>query len=338
MVAADARRRVMQLGLDFMASRMGFTQSALSGLAAKAAVPSCPWIEYAHTPHLFHLGTARVMLEAERQAKSLDGVLVYFLNDHLPARELGESRYLPLSVNGHEVANPPSFALTSAQGKRGMHRVGPPSAAAFAQFAARWTEIEPRLGAAIGSVAGGLADAAAANADHAAFLCRVMLEATKTMPLCVPTSRVMAAFPEWSGRLTTAGRIWQHCAACGYRLGRVSAAPAPACPSCKGMDRPELVPDVVARQTVANTLGLELRVCGRHKPYQDESDGLSQRFDVPPPRRLRVTGAVRVRDTSGFMVDRFNLLQWIARGGVIESLDGANADEDVTVEAPVSSR
>jgi hypothetical protein len=334
----DARRRAVQLGLEFMAGRLGLASAALSGLAAKAGEPGRSWIEYAHTPHLFHLGTARVMREAARQAKSLDGVFVYFLNDHLPARELGESRYLPLSVNGHEVANPPSFALTAAQGKRGMIRVEPPSAGTISRFAARWVEIEPPFRSAIESVAGRLSSAAATTTDHAAFLCRVMLETTKTMPLCVPTSAVMNAFPEWRAPMTAEGRLWNHCAACGYRLGRAGAAPAPACPSCGGTDRPMLVPDVVARQAVANTCGLALRVCGRHKPYQNESDGLSQRFEIPPPRRLRVTGAARVRDRSGKLIDRVNLLQWISRAGTVESLDGANAADDVVVDAPPSPR
>jgi hypothetical protein len=335
---ADARRRAVQLGLEFMAGRMGLAPSVLSGLAAEAGEPGRPWIEYAHTPHLFHLGTARVMREAARHAKSSDGMLVYFLNDHLPARELAESRYLPLSVSGHEVANPPSFALTAPQGKRGMTRVAPPSAGTISRFAARWVEIEPPLRSAIEGIVGRLSDAAAATADHAAFLCRVMLEATQTMPLCVPTSAVMGAFPEWSARMTAEGRLWHHCAVCGYRLGRAGAAPSPACPTCAATDRPMIVPDVVARQTVANTCGLALRVCGRHKPYQDESDGLSQRFEVPPPPRLRVTGAARVRGRSGKLVDRVNLLQWIACGGAVESLDGADAAGDVIVDAPPGLR
>ncbi len=277
-------------------------------------VLDCPWVEFAHTPQLPHLGVVRMLATAHAEAGRRGGLLLFCVNDHLPARELAESRYLPLILkSGKKVAESPSFGLSKASAKQAMNAISGPRPERLREFRERWLALTADA-ARVNALAADLEGFALRSTSHADWLVNAMLGwFSPERVLILPTTRLQSTLPDVFDFLANVDpqRFWHHCAECGYRLGRLSQEHSP-CPICAALGR-RLLPDVVARQAIVNALGLSLRVCGREKPYQSAADDLSLSvWACAAPERLRMAResilSVTTRDGK-HVLERINLIQ-----------------------------
>lgn len=303
--------RLANVARDYAVNSMGFPNNWMENGVIRLRA-GAPIVEFAHTPQLPHLGVARMMLVAAREAKARDGVFLFCVNDHLPSDVLPECRVLPLSTQHGRIAKPPRFGPSKRLSRRAMACVPPPTNETLLVLQRRWTEIDSRRARKIEALALRMRHYAEFARSHAAWLTAVTLDVLGLTAVVLPTSRLSAAFPDAAEQLRAAdpGSWWSHCASCGYRFGRWSTAPA-ACPQCASTDAPMPLPDVAARQALVNTIGLALRVCGMQKPYQAVADALrclGTPFVAPP--RLRVTGkSLFVDPLTAKTIERANLLQ-----------------------------
>lgn len=323
------RDRMLAIAMDFMRSRMGIPESQLAEITRYTKDKNLAWVEYAHTPHLFHLGTVRVMLEAATYSELSTSPFIFFVNDHLPARELSESRYFPFFKNGRLIAKAPTFGLSTINAKRGMCHVPAPSFASLKDFKRRWEELEPAMRSSIDAVMNHVFAAASETRDYASFLTRVMLQLLNVYPICVASSELIAAFPEWREILGKSGRLWSHCLSCGYRLNRMVGRNSSRCCLCGSNGDTYLVPDVVGRQIIANGCGFAVRFCGKEKKYQLEADEVSAGLGLSVPKRMHVTGRTRVRNQQGVEIDRVNVLQWYLHHPTLLEQSKISISEDI---------
>jgi hypothetical protein len=333
------RSGLLGLARTMMIDRMALPAGMVNRLIADAAQPGASWLEFAHTPQLPHVGVARAFLAAHQRALAMGARLIFCVNDQLPARELAESRRLPLYLDGVECANPPSLAIAKKDQKIAMANLPAPSLEVIQRFLARWSQLEPKQHAAIQLLTKDAITCTPPASDMAAWLCRAMIRMLDILPIVVPTSRLLAADRHGFEReLQQAGLMWSHCDRCGYRLGRVGQA-AGTCPSCHHAGPSIPVPDVVGRQVFMNGARLAERVCGRPKPYQDIADSttVQLRGERAPPR-LRVTGTVKVRlDDGGPDLDTINFLQAASRNSaIVRQLAAAKPDQDMLLVPPGS--
>lgn len=311
----SSRRRILDLARRYMISQMGCPPDEVEARIEEAAATTS-WIEFAHTPQLPHLGVVRTMLLAGQHADNRSGILVLFLNDQLPPRDLLEARQLPLIRNNAIVSNPPTFAEPGQFRKYGMNRLRAPTSTIISSFERRWIEIEPERESNIVKITTELKLFAGGASSYGGFLARVMIDLLDCRCLVVPASELAPAFPEALPKLRATRRLWCHCQNCGYRISR-SPTTIEICQVCDSHQTFFEAPDVIARQFLANLTNLDLRICGRTKTYQTEADVFSNGLKVSPPSRIRVSGNVRIRDPkSGHPLERINLLQILGWGGL----------------------
>lgn len=316
------RSRLAKISKEYTSGELGV------GVGAFAEPESKSWFEYAHTPHLLHLGTARVLRAASEAARLAGGVLIFCVNDHLPARELAESRRLPLVLQGLSTAAGPDLGLSGALTKMGMDMVASPDADHIDAFCKRWCQLDRSNSSRIERICADLTSAAAKATSYAAFLTRVMLQTTGTHALCLPSSVLAANFPHEIETLGLNGHLWLHCKSCGYRLGRVAAQDV--CRVCGGVETRSML-DVVGRQVLMNAAHLSLRFCGSPKPYQEEADTFSTRVGTIAPPRMHVTGKVVVIGSNKRSFGRVNLLELMSYGHTVDKLETASSNLDVTL-------
>lgn len=286
----------------------------LDGVHVEALVrraQDLPWVEFAHTPQLPHLGIARLFLVAQREAQRRDGVFVYCVNDHLSASLLPESRYLPFHSGRAWVAKPPHLGLSKPQAKGAMFMLPPPSANQLAAFCDRWVDVDRKRADQIRRVCDFFEHCATQTKSLASWATRITLEALGITALVLPTSRMAQALTDAYSVLANRGREhgWSLCPACGYRLG-VWETRVSACSICHTRIHSTLfAPTVIGRQAAANLLQFDLRVSGGERSYQDIADSVtSSLVGAESPPRLRVTGACLLLRSDG-NVDRMNLFQ-----------------------------
>lgn len=315
---ADRRRRLGEVACDYMRSDLGWSDTQIDKAMAGTGGVDVPWVEFAHTPQLPHLGVVRMFLSAARTAREDGAVFLYCVNDHLPPSSLPESRYLPIKNVQGQVAKPPRFGPGKRSGDKGMDCLEPPSPDTLGKFCDRWLALMQPERPTILELMEVVSKAESSVTSFAGWLTRVTLELLDLTPLVLPSSRIAEAFPEDVERLKASPEIygWSHCAACGKRVARWSGADDSRCGSCSGS---EVVfrPDVRGRQAVTNLAGLSKRICGRKKQYQGEADSLTRTlFHCEPPARSHIEGATRFALDSGLSVDRANLLQALATSSV----------------------
>lgn len=293
------RQQTLKVARNYMHRDLGWTDRHIIDMLSYAASPDTCWVEFAHTPQLPHLGIARLILTAAQEAASCSGVLLYCVNDHLPPRDLPESRYMPFYNEHGRVAKSPRFGPPKAQAKWAMSHLPAPDISILEDFQQRWiTLAHGQSTAAVRRVSQAMISAAEECTSFAAWLTRVTFDALDLKPIVLPTSRLEVALPEQIETLHAHSFIhgWSDCQKCGYRLGRWPVA-LEHCSCCKTpiSDNGDFHPDVIGRQAVVNNLDLDLRVCGRSKPYQQQADELTYvllRRSAPP--RLHVTGLSRM--------------------------------------------
>lgn len=335
MTAAErcgTRARLLAVAEEHMVSEMGLANADAAYRVAMLRPEAVLPVEFAHTPQLPHLGVVRMLLTARDRAVEQDGVFLYAVNDHLPARLLPESRYVPVTTDAGPVAKPPRFG-PGKKAKGGMHREPPPGEQVLVELEASLAALLPRHRDKATSLGEHLRTVAASTSSLAAWLVRVQLELLGLRPVVLPASRLAEALPGLADRYfeqRPEGR-WALCGRCGVRA---QTAGAHACAGCGApAEVQERVPDVVGRQVLTNALGLGLRVCGRDKPYQVVADEMTVRLQgSAAPTRYRVTGSsslVRCRAH----VDRANLVQVLLEGVSASSFavpDDPRADWELT--------
>lgn len=316
--AARFRSTVIGIAEDFMRRRMGLEVEVVTRVV-NSARSNTAWIEYAHTPHLPHVGTARIIQFAAEYSSNQNGSFILYINDHLAPRDIPEARYLPLAVAGSVIAKAPTLGLSGVQTKQGMHCLSPPSERSINSMRSRWTDIIPKAKNEINEIMDVMASWSQRSSDHSAFLTNSMIQYLDPPPLCVPSSVLIGAAriteSELISDLDSWGHLWIVCSSCGYRLGRPDTH-VESCPVCKSRETPDLMPDVVARQVLSNVTNLSRRVCGQNKPYQEVSDATSSKLNIAPPARIHVTGKVSTIMNSK-IVDRINIYQLISERGII---------------------
>jgi hypothetical protein len=334
------RADMARIASEFMIERMGMQRANVEQQVNRALQPGCAWLEYAHTPHLMHLGTARILRSAAEQARNAKGSLVFCINDHLPARELAESRYLPLKLTGAKTPQMPSLGTIGRAAKQAMSELTAPSELSMRQFMQRWTQLEPGRTDSIKRICADLSHISASSRDHAAFLARVMLYSTGTEALCIPSSALdMELLCDPALRAALAPRTWWHCANCGYRLARAESGQAEpghsSCPVCTFSEAPVRRPDVICRQVLLNQCQLAVRFCGASKPYQAVADQHPGGSACRAPQRQHFTGRLSIdHPVTGMAVDRVNLLEWLTRGGAMDVLVGSDPAQDISLPCP----
>jgi len=332
------RANLAEISNAWMAGACGFEKGYADPLGERLVDPRVPLVEFAHTPQMPHMGVVRQFLVAQRLARRLDGVLVYAVNDHLPAAELPESRYLPFKVSDRVVPRSPQFGPGKKLGKSGMAWLAAPDDAALQSFVQRWRELQPERKARIDAVAEILRGAAQQCTSFAAWLTRVTIELLQLELAAVPTTEfaeISSEPMETIKKRSDAG--WACCANCGYRSGRWPIANNTHCRKC-GHTAFRFLPDVVSRQLGMNLAPLAYRICGQAKPYQDEADQATRRtFEVEAPQRIKVTGKTVIRsESSGETINRMNLLQVVSTIGGIENWPPLPKDEhdDWVIQVP----
>ena len=300
---AVCRRGLLQIAAEY--ARDNFPPE---GELSERWHSSSSLIEFAHTPQIPHVGIIRSLLAAEREARKCDGAVIYFVNDQLPPKLLPESRYTPIFLNGHQVAKPPRFGPSKSNSKLAMSHLLPPSPEKQTDFIRRLEELVGNVS--LQPLVEAMEGASTAK-SYASWLLAVSFGLLGYWPRVVPVSALRSAFPEMFDWLVKQrpDLFWCHCAACGRRLSRFTEKSKQLC-CCSAASGIEAVPDVRARQCLANIAGLNLRVSGKAKPYQSEADSLTEAlFQKSPPERLRVTGNVEVTDDRGNQIQRCNLVQ-----------------------------
>jgi hypothetical protein len=308
----DVRSSLIELSRRYHEQDLGLPLAPDICLRARTG----PWIEFAHTPQLPHLGVVRLLLSAAAEARRSGGVFAFCLNDQLGARELPESRYVPYCVRGRFVAKPPSFGLSKTSSVP-MAILPPPAIASVDAFRTRLRELRPR-----GDDAW-LFEAFKASAErcrsYASWITHVSLSLLGLSPLIIPTWRLAEALPveflQTSAKHPE--RFWLHCGSCGVRIGRANSYGA-RCPHCRDENATadRIIPDVVARQCLMNIAGtVSMRLSGREKSYQSEADTFYRdALGRTPPVRRRITGRAIAIDSSGHPIERCNLVQVLLDG------------------------
>lgn len=319
-----------------MVGRMGFSPAAVDERLERAGRTKEPWVEYAHTPHLPHVGTARVLLTAASVAASTGGTLILCMNDQLPPRDLVEARRLPIIRQSSEVSGSPTLALSKTDQKKALCFLPPPSDECLNAFECRWLQIDPNRRHEIRNIVEALRATAATVSDLAAWFARLMCDLLGVEPVVIPTSEILKVLdPGFGNILDDNDLTWGHCCKCGYRLGRVHEAAGP-CPTCGKSELVLKVPDVKGRQVILNIAEPSSRICGREKPYQSIANSkTTEIFGCGAPPRLRVSGAVRVALKPGGQVeDRVNLLDALASGIVMDRVLGECSPQDNVTLSP----
>lgn len=317
----EARARIGGLAESYMLEEMGFlTPGGREALAAFRSRET-PLVETAHTPHFPSIGAARVLFTGMRAARELEGVHVHFINDHLPARLLAESRYVPVYHDGVQVADCPRFGPGKLEAKYGMNTLPPPSGEEIEGFMTRLSRLLPSVGSAIDGLTQSFQESRLRAKSYSGWLMRgtaALLGMERTV--FVPTSQLVQVLTEAASRVLShdEDHAWIHCGSCGYRIGRSRQAPV-LCSVCGSTEVGLVVPDVEGRQAIVSELGIDIRVSGRSKPYHLQADQLTRQvFDVEPTTRMCVAGrtAVRVRDWRHADAVSLNSIELAIRLGV----------------------
>lgn len=298
------------------------------------------WVEFAHTPYFSHLGYARMLLSASRRARgSQHGVLLYFINDHLRANGALQERAIPMLRDGRWVKSPPRFGVSRLDSDRPLCSVPAPlpSNLLIAQkLAGEILSYEarslPRLQkkaalAELEPLFDWLSQQAVQVESLSQWVTRCWLELLAqthpdTVVLAVPSRKLCQIFPDAVESLATrrleVARI-QNCWA--RRSGEwpewsqlrpVSEQYFPfqgLCHVCRdlvelpaehGCGEVDWVPRVVARQPLADLLGLESRICGGPRGYWGAAEEISRDLlQAQPPPRVSLTGQVLLQTSNG---------------------------------------
>lgn len=309
------RERLFSLARGYMSHDMGSARRAnfMFHKGIKAHL-----LEYAHTPMLPHMGIVRILVDNYRKCLAEGKVFLFCLNDQLPPREIGESRYLPFcNVNG-PIAKPPRFGPPKSSSYMGMGWLEPPKHKRLNSFCERWLELDSKASDRIIGIIHLMQKAADECVSYGAWLGRIIFDLLEIEALFVPTSKLEKIFPEALAELKEyGGRFgWSYCPSCGYRLGRWQADNT-NCPKCgyAVLDGGHFIPDVIGRQILFNLLEINERVCGKEKSYQRKADQASiEIFGVEPPLRTRYKGITHFKDKDiGINCPRINLFQAITR-------------------------
>ena len=323
MTGSSLRLQTARLAVRWMTENMGWSQNVVDPVAARFAASSTRIVEVAHTPHLFHLGTARLLIEAEREANFHDGVVLFCVNDHLPVASLPECRFLPLIGDKGTIAKPPRFGPGKRGNKNGMAWCPPPSLEKLDVMAERWRQLRLRHMHRFENQMRLLRRASSETNSLAAWLVRVCLENLQICPIVLPTTLlnqiVRSANMKFDDSVLALG--WQYCPICGYRMERWHGVEVDQCPYCQSTHSGNFfIPDVVGRQIIANKIGITTRLSGRYKSYHIDSDERSKSCDIaPPPRKLIDGESVWMPAWTDEPLRRANLFQVIAESKRISS-------------------
>ncbi len=316
---------------------------------------SAALVEFAHTPHFGHLGFLRMMLvAAARAAATTSGVLLFCLNDHVAANALPNLRHIPMWRGGEPMRQPPRLGISGADSSRPLLFVPPPGPESLRAAQASLHEVlafqasqgPKKLRKESTRRLPGLFDWLIEQAGQTRNLadwatrCLILwlqqvLPELSVWPL--PSRRLLAACPEqtrqlhdrrqqiakiqneWSQRQGDWPE-WSQMrpAASNYQLFHGLCASCRRCLSLgQEHEHPlEWAPKVIARQPLADSLGLELRVCGGPRGYWKVAAEVSHLLGLSVPPRLSVTGTVEVGaepcPSTLSMLAQADLLHWFA--------------------------
>lgn len=298
------------------------------------------WIEFAHTPYFSHLGYARMLLTASQRAGDTEnGVLLYFINDHVRANGALQERAIPMLRDGRWVKSPPRFGVSKKDSDRPLCTVPSPVPQNLALAHQLTREIlsyeasslpghqrKPAL-AQLQPLFDWLSEQAVEVENLSQWVTRCWLQLLaqahpETVVLALPSRKLCQIFPEAVEKLASqsaeVGRIQNRWAQQSgewpewSQMRRVSDQYFPfqgLCPICRDLvELPyhhkcaglEWVPRVVARQPLADLLGLESRVCGGIRGYWGAAEEISREvLGLNPPPRVSLTGQVLLQTPRG---------------------------------------
>jgi hypothetical protein len=297
------------------------------GLSFAQPHPNDHWIEFAHTPHLGHLGFVRMLVKAADLACRSRHGLIFFANDHLMVRSYAPIRYI--AVGQKRV----SLGIPSSQRSLAICQADPPrrdklemATEQLSHRLADWGPDESRkkrlreYRVRGQDVFGWLAEQAAQSRDLASWalrsLCLWLKQAFPELRMAVlPSRELCRLFPDQAELLfQERKRIsqWQN-EACERddipEWTRQKEAGSDYCPffeltptgpsygaisalPVKG----ELLPKVVVRQPLADLLELDRRVCGGTRGYWEIGAKVSRELlGTEPADRLQVTGTTSLK-------------------------------------------